>query len=51
MCEQFMFGSLANGHLPRVSRQSRLSANDEGDNEMIPGILQKSARRPSMKAV
>ena len=54
----------ANDHLPRVSRQSRPSANDKGDNEMIPGALHRSpgiyfkaeknprvtsARRPSMK--
>ena len=32
----FLPGFLANDQLPRVSRQSRLSANVEGDNEMIP---------------
>ena len=26
-------------HLPRISRQSGLSANDKGDNEMIPGAV------------
>ena len=30
---------LANGYLPRVSHQSRLSANDKGDNEMIPAVV------------
>ena len=29
----------ANGHLSRVSR---LSGNDEGDNEMIPGAVHRS---------
>jgi hypothetical protein len=33
---QLLFGFLANGHLPRVSCQLRLSANDKNDNE-IPG--------------
>ena len=28
--------------LPRVSRQSRLSPNDKGDNEMIPGAVHRS---------
>ena len=32
----------AKGHLPRVSRQSRLSANDKGDNEMIPGAVHRA---------
>ena len=30
---QLLSGFLANGHLPRVTFQSRLSANDKGDNE------------------
>ena len=33
------FQLLANGHLPRVSRQS---ANDKGDNEMIPEAVHRS---------
>ena len=33
---QFLSGFLAKGHLPRVLRQSHLSANDNSDNEMIP---------------
>ena len=33
---------LANGHLPRVSRQSYLLANDKGDNEMILGAVYRS---------
>jgi hypothetical protein len=28
--------------LPRVSRQSRLSANDKGDNEMTPMAVHRS---------
>ena len=28
--------------LPRVSRQSRLSANDKGYNDMIPGVVHRS---------
>ena len=35
---QLMYGFLAKGHLSRVSRKSRLQANDKGDNEMIPGL-------------
>ena len=27
------------GHLPRKSCHSRLSANDKGDNEMMPGAV------------
>ena len=37
-----MSGLLANGHLPRVSRQSLLSANDKVDNEMILGAVHRS---------
>ena len=59
---QLLSGFLTNGHLPRVSRQSCLTVNDEGDNEMIPGAVtdllaftlqlrKTSARRSSMKAV
>ena len=36
-CDQLLFGFLSSGKLPRVSRESRLSANDKGDNEMITG--------------
>ena len=35
-------GLLANDHLQRVSRQSRLSGNDKGDNEIIPGAVHRS---------
>ena len=35
---QLLFGFLANNDLPRVSCQSRLSADDKGGNEMIPGL-------------
>ena len=44
-----MSGFLVNDHLPRVSRQSRLSAKDKGDNEVkladvhwSPGIYLKA---------
>ena len=40
---QFLSGFLANAHVPRVSRQSRLSANDKGDNEMMSRAGYKSA--------
>ena len=33
-----MSGFLAKAHVPRVPRQSRLSAN-KGDDEMIPGFV------------
>ena len=35
-CHQFLSGFFAIGHLPRVQRESSLSANDKGGNEMIP---------------
>ena len=38
-CHQLLSRVLARGHLPLVSPQSRLSANDKGDNEMSPGAL------------
>ena len=38
-CHQLLTGSLANGHLPRVSR---LSANVKDDNEVIPGAVPRS---------
>ena len=34
-CHQVLSGSLSKNHLTRVSR---LSANDKGDNEMIPRL-------------
>ena len=36
---QFLSGFLANDHLPRESRQSRLSANGKVDNEVKPGTV------------
>ena len=33
---------LTKGHLSVVSRQSYLSANDKGDNEMIPEAVHRS---------
>ena len=41
-CHQLLSGFLAKVHLPRVSRQSRLSANDKRGNEMVPGALHRS---------
>jgi hypothetical protein len=40
-CHHLLSGFLANGYLPRVSCQSRLSANDKGD-EMTPGAVRRS---------
>ena len=37
-----IIGFLAKDHLLRVSRQSRLSVNDKGGNEMIPGTVHRS---------
>ena len=42
LCHQLLSRFLANGQLPRVSRQSRISANDKSDNEMIPRAVQRS---------
>ena len=35
-------GFLAKDHLPRVSRQSRLLANDKSNNEVIAGAVHRS---------
>ena len=40
-CHQLLSGFLANGHLPRVSRQSCLPANDKSNNEVKPGAVHK----------
>ena len=37
-CHRLLSGFPAKGIMPRVSNQSRLSANDKSNNEMIPGI-------------
>ena len=37
-CHQRLSRFLANDHLPQVSRQSRMSANNKGDNEVKPGL-------------
>ena len=47
-CHKLLSWFLAKGHLPRLSRQSRLLANGEGDNEMIPGVLYRSSGIYSM---
>ena len=39
---QLLSGFLAKGHLPRLSCQSRLSANDKSDNDMIQEAVQRS---------
>ena len=36
---EFLSEFLANGHLPRVLRQSRLPANDKGGNEVKSGLF------------
>ena len=36
-CHQLLSGFLVKSHLPLVSRQSHLPANDNGDNEVIKG--------------
>ena len=41
-CHQFPSGFLTKGHLPQVSCQSHLPANDKGDNEMIPGAVHRT---------
>ena len=41
-CYQFLYGFLANDHLPRVLPHSRLSANDKGANEVKPGAVHRS---------
>ena len=41
-CHQLLSGFLAKGLLPREPRQSFLSANVKGDNEMIPGTVHRS---------
>ena len=38
-CYQLLSGLLSNGQLPRMSRQSLLSADVTRDNEMIPGAV------------
>jgi hypothetical protein len=37
-CHHLLSGSQAKGHLPQVSRQSLLSANDKSDNGMMQGL-------------
>ena len=41
-CHQLLSGFLTNGTLPRVPRQSRLSVNDKGDNDVVPGATNGS---------
>ena len=41
-CHQLLSGFLGKDHLPRVACQSRLSANNKSDNEMIPGVMHRS---------
>ena len=39
---QLLSGYIAKVHLPRVSRETRLSVNDKGDNVMIPAAAHRS---------
>ena len=41
--KKLLSGVPANFDLSRVSRQSSLSANDKGDNDMIPGAVHRSS--------
>jgi hypothetical protein len=51
---QFPVGLLAIGHLSQVTRHSRLSANDKGDNEVLvdvhrsPGIYLTAETHPAI---
>ena len=40
-CQQLLSGILANGQLPQVLCQSRLSINDKGDDEVKPRTVDK----------
>ena len=42
LCHQLLSGFLAKGDFSLVSLQSRLSANDKDENEMIPGNAHRS---------
>ena len=58
-CHDPLSGFIVKGRLPQVSRQSRLSANSMGDNEMIPGaayrppdiflMTEKNPRKPQLE--
>ena len=37
-----LYGFLTKGYFPRVSPHSRLSTDDKGDSEMIPGAVHRS---------
>ena len=41
-CRQQLSGFLASVHLLRLSRQSHLSSNDKGDNEVKTGPVDRS---------
>ena len=41
-CHPLLFGFLARGHFPQMPQESRLSANDKDDNEMIPEAVYRS---------
>ena len=41
-CNQLSSGFIAKGHLLPMSRQSRLSAVDTSDNDMISGAVHRS---------
>ena len=42
-CHHILSRFLANGHLPRVSRQSLLSSNVKGDNKIKSGAVHRSS--------
>ena len=42
LCHLLLSGFLDSDHLLRLSHQSRLSANDKGDNEVKPGAVLRS---------
>ena len=42
-CHQLLTGFLVKGHLPQVSHQSCLLANDKVDNETIPGAVHRTS--------
>jgi hypothetical protein len=41
-CHKLLSWLVANGFLPRVPRQSHMSAKYNGDNEIIPVVVHRS---------
>ena len=46
-CYHLPSGFLVIGHLPRVSRQSRLSANDKGNNKVLNKAWVNNENKPN----